>query len=457
MIRHPSARTLPLALLLLWAPLPFASVSLAARSWLALAAALVLALALWTEAPSRSARAGALAGAALAAVALWGLLQSLPWPSSLASMLSSEHARLARSSAEALGEEPPGTVRLSLAPASSRLAALDWLTGAAVLGAAALLGRSRRARRLLGAAILASGLFQLFFGAQRWLARSTSLWGVDLPDFGSRLRGTFVNPNNAALYLELALAVAFAWGWWSLRRAARERSAELRLLRGGLPALAWLALFVGLAFTRSRAGLLAALVVVALQGAAIGSHKRRLWLAASGLVAGLAGIALVSYLGFQQGLGRLLGAGGDRLQSGGRIAVALATVDLWARFPITGTGLGSFRATYPMVQTAATPGDWRHAHSEPIELAATTGLVGLAICAAGLFLIAARLRRVLLDGERSEDRAAALAALGALASALLHGLFDFGLTLPANAVTLAAIAGAASAARLAPEKEGRPA
>lgn len=226
-------------------------------------------------------------------------------------------------------------------------------------------------------------------------------------------------------------------------------SVEERLLRGGLPALAWLALFVGLAFTRSRAGLLAALVVVALQGAAVGSRKGRRWLAVSGVAAALAGLALVSYLGFQEGLGRLFGAGGDRLQSGGRVAVALATFDLWARFPLTGTGLGSFREAFPLVRANAPPGDWHHAHSEPVELAATTGVIGLALALAALTVLALRLRHVYFAGSRSEDRAAALAGLGALAAALIHGLADFGLTLPANAVTLAVLVGAASAARTA--------
>jgi len=447
MIRHPSARALPLALLLVWAPLPFASVGVEARSGLAAAAFATLALALWTEEWSRRARTAAVAAACLGGVAALGWIQSLAWPAPLVSLLSPQHARLAAESAEALGLPEPARVGLSLAPDASRAAALDWASAGAVLVAAALIGASRRARRMLAFAIFGSVLFQLFFGAQRWIARSNTLWGIELHDFGPRLRGTFVNPNHAALYFELGLALAFALAWWGIRRAWRSGGVEERLLRAGLPALAWLALFAGLAFTRSRAGLLAALVVAALQGAAIGNRKGRRWLAVSGVAAGLAGVALVGQIGFQEGLGRLFGAGGDRLQSGGRIEVALTTLELFARHPVTGTGLGSFRATFPMVQSAGVPGDWRHAHSEPVELAATTGLVGLAICAAGLVMLSGRLRRVLLEGERSEDRAAALAALGALAAALLHGAFDFGLTLPANAVTLAAIAGAASAAR----------
>jgi len=449
MIRQPAARATPLALLLVWAPLPFASAGATARTVLAVGAFLVLALALWTDGPSPRARPATLAATALAALALWGWSQSFEWPAGLASTLSPEHARLARESAETLGAEAPNRIRLSLAPTASRSAALDWATAAAVLLAAALVGTSRRARRTLGGALLGSALFQLFFGAQRWIARSNTLWGVELPDLGARLRGTFVNPNHAALYFEIALALAFAWSWWGLRRAAQGGSVEERLLRSALPTLAWCLLFVGLAFTRSRAGLLAALLVAALQGAAIGTRTGRRWLAASGVVAALAGVALVSLLGFQQGLGRLLGVGADRLQAGDRIEVARSTLELWRRFPLTGSGLGSFREAFPMVRTAGASGDYHHAHSEPLELAATTGAVGVALALAALAVCALRLRRVFLEGERSEDRAAALAGLGALATALVHGLADFGLTLPPNALALAVLVGAASAARTA--------
>ena len=65
----------------------------------------------------------------------------------------------------------------------------------------------------------------------------------------------------------------------------------------------------------------------------------------------------------------------------------------------------------------------------------------------GLVAVARRLARLLVRGERSEDRAAALAAAGALLAVGLHSFVDFGLTIPANAVTLAALVGAALAAR----------
>jgi hypothetical protein len=70
------------------------------------------------------------------------------------------------------------------------------------------------------------------------------------------------------------------------------------------------------------------------------------------------------------------------------------------------------------------------------------------VLAAGLGVAAlvVRLLRVLRKGRRREDQAAALAALGALAAVGLHELADFGLTMPANALTLAVLCGAAAGA-----------
>ncbi len=61
----------------------------------------------------------------------------------------------------------------------------------------------------------------------------------------------------------------------------------------------------------------------------------------------------------------------------------------------------------------------------------------------GLGAAVHRLWRILKEEHRTATRAASLAALGALASVLLHEFFDYGLVLPANSVALAAVVGAA--------------
>ncbi len=445
MIRHSSLLlALLLALILLWAPLPFGGVTPWAAALLAALCFGALALAALAADPLQTLRPAALPAAALAGMALLGLLQAAPLPAGLVAVLSPGHAALERQAA-ALGS--PAPERLTLAVSSTRRAALGWAAAAAAFLAGAVVGRRRELRRCLAGALLAGALFQVLFGARDWLSRATSLWGVELPS-AVRLRGTFVNPNHLALYLEMALPAAFAWGWWAARRAREEPRAERRVALAAPPVLLWLTLFAGLSFTGSRAGLLAAVAAVSVQGLLVARERQRWWLAPLGAAVALAGVAAVAAIGWQEGMGRLLATSAADVSWGARLREYGAALDLWRRFPATGTGLGTFRDAFPLVQPAGLQGTWWHPHSDPLEVLVTAGIVGAALLALGLWGVTARMAAVLRDGGRSEDRAAALAALGVLVSLAVHEGLDFGLSMPGNAVTLAVLLGAAGAARV---------
>lgn len=429
----------------MWAPLPFASVEPGPQAILAVAAALAFAAAV-LRSPA-SLRPVAPAALALAGVALLACLQALRWPAALVGAVSPEHLRLVRDAAAALGEEA-SLAGLSLAPDLSWRAALAWASLALCFGAAGIVGRRRERRRWLFAALIAAALFQVAFGARHWLPESPTIWGVEVPRAGGRLRGTFVNPNHLATYLEMALAAAFAAGWWAWRQVRRELVLERRLVMTITPAVVWLTLFATLAFTSSRSGLVAAAIGVVLQGLLAAGASRRWRLAPLGALGALVGIGAVAAVGLQQGLGRLLTVSTYEVAWGSRALAYRAAVGLWRRFPLTGTGLGTFQDAFPLVRPRGLEGTWSHLHSDWLELLLTTGLAGAAIVVFGLTKLAARLSRVLRHGERAEDRAAALAALGALAALAVHEVLDFGLTTPANAFTLAVICGAAAGARL---------
>ncbi|HYH46659.1 MAG TPA: hypothetical protein VEG34_13320, partial [Thermoanaerobaculia bacterium] len=160
-----------LALLLLWAPLPFASVTRWGSAIVQAVAFAALACAALT-ARSRDLRAVAAPAAALTAIAVLGALQALPWPRTLASVLSPRHAGLMAAVAGVDGPAP-----LSLAPDASGRTALTWAAVAAVLVVSAVASRRRDRRRWLGAAILAAALFQVLYGAGRWVIRATEIWG----------------------------------------------------------------------------------------------------------------------------------------------------------------------------------------------------------------------------------------------------------------------------------------
>lgn len=430
-----------LVLLLLWAPLPFGGVTPWATASLQVLAFAALVLAAWALDGAKLPRAAWLPAVALAGIALLGLAQSLPWPAPLVHLLSPGHHEIWSRVAELPGAVAPGGSRLTLAPAASRAAALTWAACAAVLLAATVIGQRRAWRRWLLAALLLGALFQILFGAQQWFARTGTLWGVDIPR-SPRLHGTFVNPNHLALYLEMALPLAFAWVWWASRRARTEGHVERRVLLLAPPILLWLTLFVGLAFTGSRGGLLGAVIGVTVQALALAAVRRRWRTALLGLGAVVAGVAVVAAIGLREGLGRVLTTSLDDVSWGFRVREYGAVLDLWRQFPVFGTGLATFRDAFPRVQPEDFQGTWWHAHSDLLELLATTGLVGGLLLIAGFALVPRRLFRVLAGRGRSENRAAALGLLGSVAAVMVHELIDFGLTMPANALTLAVLIGA---------------
>jgi O-antigen ligase len=427
-------------------PLPFASVVPWAHSVVQITSVVLLALAALATVNRPPFGAVAVPVAAVLAIGVLGLVQAASWPEGIVRRISPTHVALA-SQARGPAAPPPAAMPLSLAPSGSRAAALTWAAAAVCMLAAALAATRRHDRRILATSILATGLFQVLLGASWVASRGTTIWGVEVPGDGTRLRGTFVNSDHLALYLELVLPVAFAWVWWAWRRARTAHSFEGRFALRTPPVLVWVTLFVGLAFTGSRAGLIAAATGVAVQGALLAARARRWRLGAAGVLALVVGLGAVAAVGLQQGLGRWLATSQYELSWNDRLEVYAQTIDLWARFPWLGSGLSTFREAFPLVQIGSRIGGrsiW-HAHNDYLEVLATVGLVGAAALAAGLVALVVALGRRLRDAERSEDRAAPLAALGAIAAVAVHSCFDFGLTMPANAATLAILCGAALA------------
>ncbi|HUO86558.1 MAG TPA: O-antigen ligase family protein [Thermoanaerobaculia bacterium] len=423
--------------------MPFGSVQPWAEAVLWSLAAVAVVTAAVEPAATRRVRRVGVPAAALVGLAGLGWLQSLPLPDGVAALLSPRHLEVWRQASVLAGQEL--APRLTLAPEASRDAALAFAAAAAALVAAALAGVRRIPRRVLLAGLLVGTFFPLAYGLRQWLARSGEVWGVDVA-LADRLRGTFVNSNHFAVQIELALAVVFAWGWWSLRQARRAGSNERRLVLVAPPVVLWVLLFLGLALTGSRAGLLSALVAVAVQAALPAVGTRRWRRAAAGLLVAAAGLAaVVAVVGVEMGLGRILATSADEVTVGARMRVAAQSFELWQRYPLTGSGLGTFRDAFPAVQGENQwTGAWHHAHNDWVELLVTAGLVGAVLLLVGLGALSRRLFAVLRAGRSGEERAAALAALGALASLAVHELFDFGLALPTHAFTLAVVCGVAA-------------
>lgn len=443
----PRAVAVWLALVLVWAPLPFGSVTPLGLTILRLALAVGGVAVVWSSAGWAALRPVAVPVIGLEALALLAFVQSLPWPRFLAAIASPAHAELRGSLPEdVLSDAAVSGVRLSLAPGASRGVALTIALLTVALAAGAVAGRSVRGRLLLLAALVSSVLFQVGYGLRNWLSGRPEVWGREVQTPGGvRLRGTFVNPDHAAVLLEIGLAVCLAWLWWGVRRARRAPALEHRLRLVLPPAACWLATGLGLALTGSRAALLAAAMATLGQGLLMLGGSRLRW-APLALLPLAAMTAVAVAVAPDAGFGRLLGTTWDEVVTNPRFRVWGLALAVWSRFPWTGSGLGSWEeAVASVVPADLADVRWTRAHNDYLELLATGGVVAAVVLAVVVAHWVRTVARKLDPARPSLERAAAQAALGAALAVGVHELFDFGLGLPANAVALLALAGVAAA------------
>src|SRR5207248_7514281 len=122
---------------------------------------------------------------------------------------------------------------------------------------------------------------------------------------------------------------------------------------------------------------------------------------------------------------------------------------LWKRFPLFGTGLGTFVDVSSMTGAGDVTHVINHAHDDYAEIAATTGVVGLLVALVPFLAGYVALVRMTFGVRAAElswtRRAYRAAALTSITIALVHALIDFNFFIPANPATLAAIGGAAVA------------
>jgi len=161
---------------------------------------------------------------------------------------------------------------------------------------------------------------------------------------------------------------------------------------------------------------------------------------------------LVEFLGRERTIARFDPTQAQRATLVGRTTGITAALEIWQRFPILGSGFGTFGDVVSMVQTKDLDHIYTHAHDDYAEVLATTGAAGFVVAGIALFggviLIARDVMRRPRQSGSWRRRAFEMAALWSIAAALTHALIDFNLFIPANAATLALIAGAAVARRV---------
>lgn len=450
---------------LAWLPLPFGSVVDAARVPLvvpplvlaSVAAMLRAAVVLDRTNAARPTRSWLIWGFGLLLFCGVGALQLIPLsPTLLASVSPASHViwREASEVAALAGVSAATAHPISVDPAATAAELFRLLALFAAFGAAALLIRGHTRRMALIAVIGASAMFQMVYGVREAALGRYAIWGWVNRLILGRVTGTFVNPNHFAHYVALAVPLALfvaamAWRTTAMPEVPLTRRLvllfERQVVPFGLGTLTAVACVAAVLLAQSRGGLLALMAGLALVAALLpGRRMARVALAGLGgvLVVG----ALVMFLGTERTVARFAPSEFERSTLVGRRIGIDAAVGIWQRFPVFGSGLGTFERVVSMEQSQDLEKIYHHAHNDYAELAATSGTLGFVIALVALIGGYAALVRLCRDRDLSwRRRAFQYAALGSLTIALVHALFDFNFFIPANPATLAVILGAAVA------------
>lgn len=456
--------------MLVWAPLPLAS----NRIW-AVGILLAWALALlagtlycWRHHPSlalsrlRDFRWPLIL---LGAYVLLTQLQSLPLPGSWVAVLSPESHRVQA----AAGMD---SFRLSIDPFQARLYANLSLIYFIGFMLAALTLRHHRRIELLAQVLIWSGLFQALLGALLYSADAHyMLFFTEIKHESTH--GTFVNRNHFAGYMELCLAVGIGLmlsrlgnggsgqGGWRHKLAAALRfiiSPKMRLR------LMLVIMVIALVLTHSRMGNSAFFSAMLIVGVTALILSRRMAPATIGLIASLVIIDIFiigTWVGVERVVQRiqdtpLLAASAERqaqveaalrpsrlaMQEQSveeRVVPATYSLDLIRDFPVLGSGGGSFYNAFSRYRPAEIALFYDHAHNDYAEIAADTGLLGLALLAGVALLAAGRALWVLARRRSTLPRGMAFAVLMAIVAFAIHSTVDFNLQIPANALTFTVI------------------
>ncbi len=376
------------------------------------------------------------------------LLQAAPLPAWLQALLSPVRAQWSTGLRE-FGNLV--TTTLSYDPLATWMQLTWWVF---LLAFASILYRSLRSGGrnhptwLLHGLFLLAGFEALYGVLQTLLPSLGVLWDID-PATGlaykGYARGTFINRNHFAAFLGLLWPVLL--GYLLILKSPRKMEqilgkrerAQVLMQKKAFGIFCLGLVVLGLVFSQSRGGILAAMLSSTLLFVFAGFRQKRVVMVLAGCW-----VVMLCYgavIGFDGIAGRF-----SQIEQG-----ASGRFELWKDgwtavqdHPLTGTGLGTYPSVGRAYQNAFSPGQRaNHAHNDYLEATVEMGLPAaglLILCIWGLWWRQAVLlwrRRETMDPDRLVLAAGTLAAL---AGYLLHAWVEFNNAIPANQLTAVMVA-----------------
>jgi O-antigen ligase len=315
-------------------------------------------------------------------------------------------------------------VPLSVYPYLTKLELLRWTTYLLVIF---LSGQAFQTPRHWGRFtwfLVWFGFAVAVFGILQDLTSNGKLYWFRELRFGGAMYGPFVNKNHFAGFMELVIPVGLAT---LAMRGVRRQQIPLIAFCTVLPIGA-------LILSASRAGVVAfggSLIILILLLLFRHGEKRNLLVFLAVLV--FAG-GLVAWMGADRVIARFEQIRNPEISESRRISMMRGALHMFRANPWIGTGLGTTISVYPRFETHYDGNTVDHVHNDHLELLAETGIIG-GVC--WLAFIGILVRAGLKNLSSRNDALVQALQIGALvgcASLLIHGLVDFNLHIPSNAL-----------------------
>jgi O-antigen ligase/tetratricopeptide (TPR) repeat protein len=377
-----------------------------------------------------------LASGAVLLFLLVATLQLIPLPRAIVHAISPSTAD---TRTELLGDLPDATATLdrmtiSFYPLTTQHDLRIVLLATIVLAAVLVVFRDdpRRTRRLLATIALVGAALALLALAQDITGTSKMYW---LYDIGLPARsGPFINHSHFGQFMNLAIGCALGLLLVQLSESNDDTSPRRKWLRvTALAAVIVLGLLT-ICLSLTRGGVIAMLIAGGFALLVLLSRERLRWLVPVLIGIALAVLVALMYYGFDRVYERMADPRGLH----GRLQMIHDTHDIIRRFPVLGTGLGSFEWVYPAYNHTNEANTAGYLENEYIQIAADLGLCGLAL----VLLFVASVWRSYARTIRAGGIGVAAIGLGyGLAAVMIHSLSDFGQHLASVACLSAAVCG----------------
>ena len=366
-------------------------------------------------------------------VQLWVIIQYLPLPDSILYAISPNLFDIYSFFPEKIGT-------LSLDPAQTKVASLKGLAYFCIMLLSLLLVTNEKRLKLELMVMVLSGTFQALYGSLQAMSGNQLSWVFEVNN-SNIATGSFIYKNHFANFLLLCLSIGIGLlvTYLSKQKLTTVR-AKLRQLVSSLLdgkavlRIALAIMVIGLVMSRSRMGNAAFFISMTLTGIFAFIYFKQRSKNLSILLISLFVIdtfILGSWFGLDKVKQRMEQTSFSQET---RDEVNIFSLDLIKKFPLTGTGAGSFYAVFPMVQKENLYLYYDHAHNDYLQFAVEYGLPSTLLLAIIVLWSLWQTSYTMRHRRNNLMKGAAFGCMMAIIGMLIHISVDFNLQAPANAV-----------------------